>query len=197
MTRWELNGDYFEACNCDVACPCIFSSYPPPDGHCSVIMACHVDSGKFGDTKLDGLNTFLAVYSPGPMDKVKWKVAMYIDSKANRTQSEALEAIFTKKQAGGMFASSIGEYLGSKSAGIQYATDGKTRSLKIRGIADVEVEDFMGPNGKPTSFKNAHGLAPNLLYVAKSKKLEYKDHGMNWQISGKNSYHAPFSWKGG
>jgi hypothetical protein len=159
-------------------------------------MACHVDSGKFGDTKLDGLNTFLAVYSPGPMDKVKWKVAIYIDSKANRAQSEALEAIFTKKEAGGMFASSIGEYLGSKSVGIRYATDGKTRSLKIQGIADVEVEDFMGPNGKPTSFKNAHGLAPNLLYVAKSKKLKYKDHGMNWQISGKNSYHAPFSWKG-
>ncbi len=192
MTMWELKGDYFEACNCDVACPCIFSSYLPPDGHCSVIMACHLDSGRLGNTRLDGLNVFLAFYSRGPMDKVKWKVAMYIDSKANKTQSEALEAIFTKN----LFASSIGEYLGSRSAGIQYTIDRKTRSLRIQGIADVEVEDFIGPNGKTTEFKNAHWLAPDLLYVAKSKKLKYEDHGMNWQISGKNSYHAPFSRKG-
>jgi hypothetical protein len=195
LTKWELKGDYFEACNCDVACPCIFSSYPPPDGHCSVVLAAHVNSGQFGDTRLDGLNTFVAVYSPGPMDKVKWKVAMYIDSRANSAQSEALEAIFTKEQEGGLFASAIGEYLGSKSAEIRYTADGKTRSLIIQGIADVEVEDFLGPNGRPTEFKNAHSLAPELLYVAKSRRLNYNDHGMNWQISGKNGYHAPFSWK--
>jgi hypothetical protein len=196
LTKWELKGDYFEACNCDVACPCIFSSYPPPDGHCTVIAACHFDSGRFDDTRLDGLNAFLAVDSPGPMDKVKWKAALYIDSKANKAQSEALEAIFTKEQAGGLFAKAIGEYLGSKRVGIQYAVNGKTRSVKIQGIANVEVDDFIGPNGKPTEFRNAHGLAPDLLYVAKSKRLKYKDHGMNWQISDKNSYHAPFSWKG-
>lgn len=191
-----MKGDYFEACNCDVACPCIFSSYPPPDGHCTVMFACHVDSGRFDDTRLDGLNVFVAVDSPGPMDKVKWKVAMYVDSRASTAQSEALEAIFTNEEAGGMFASAIGEYLGSRSALIEYTADGKTRSVKVQGIADVEVEDFVKRNGKTAEFRNAHGLAPDLLYVAKSNKLEYKDHGMTWQISGKNSYHAPISWNG-
>ena len=60
----------------------------------------------------------------------------------------------------------------------------------------MEVEDFVKRNGKTAEFRNAHGLAPDLLYVAKSNKLEYKDHGMTWQISGKNSYHAPISWNG-
>jgi hypothetical protein len=159
------------------------------------MLACHVDSGGFDDTRLDGLNVFVAIDSPGPMDKVKWKLAMYLDSKASKAQSEALEAIFTKKEAGGMFASAIGEYLGSRSAKIEYTVAGKTRSVKVQGIADVEVEDFTKLNGKTAEFRNAHGLAPDLLYVAKSNKLEYKDHGMDWQITDKNSYHAPFSWK--
>ena len=195
MPNWELKGNYFEACNCDVACPCIFSSYPPPDGYCSVLVACHFDSGKFDGTRLDGLNAVFAVYSPGPMDKVKWKVAMYIDSKADRAQFEALKAIFTEKQAGGLFAGAIGEFLGATGAEIQYSIDGKKRSMKISDIADVEVEDVIGPNGKTPIFENAHPLAATLLYVAKSKKLIYNDHGMNWEISGKNSYHAPISWK--
>ena len=31
--EWKVTGTYFEACNCDVACPCIFLS-PPTTGEC-------------------------------------------------------------------------------------------------------------------------------------------------------------------
>lgn len=27
-TEWKVSGTYFEACNCDVACPCVFTSAP-------------------------------------------------------------------------------------------------------------------------------------------------------------------------
>jgi hypothetical protein len=29
QTRWQLAGDYFENCNCDVVCPCLFSPNAP------------------------------------------------------------------------------------------------------------------------------------------------------------------------
>jgi len=43
-TQWRLTGDYFENCNCDVACPCLFSAAAPltsrpSQGACDVVLA--------------------------------------------------------------------------------------------------------------------------------------------------------------
>jgi hypothetical protein len=57
----------------------------------------------------------LAVYSPaGRMLEVKWKVALYVDERANQDQRDALKQIFSG-QAGGHLAGVaplIGEVLG-------------------------------------------------------------------------------------
>jgi hypothetical protein len=45
---WQLKGTYFEACNCNVACPCVFLS-APSEGECRVLVAWHVDQGKDGE----------------------------------------------------------------------------------------------------------------------------------------------------
>jgi hypothetical protein len=29
MAKWQLTGDYFENCNCDVVCPCLVSTSAP------------------------------------------------------------------------------------------------------------------------------------------------------------------------
>ncbi|MFP6650784.1 MAG: DUF1326 domain-containing protein, partial [Dehalococcoidia bacterium] len=54
-TKWSISGTYFEACNCEIACPCVFLS-APTDEDCTVLIAWHIESGSFGDTALDGLN---------------------------------------------------------------------------------------------------------------------------------------------
>lgn len=196
MTKWELKGDYFEACNCDVGCPCVFLS-PPTDGDCTVFLAYHIDKGKFGDTRLDGLNAALAVYSPGHMMKVKWKVGLYLDSAASKAQADALGQIFGGKVGGAPagLAPFIGEILGVRNLPMTYKVAGKKRSLKIPKVADLEVEDIEGAGGKAISIQNSPLTQPS-VYVAKSKKLEYSDYGMSWEISDKNSFHSPISWKG-
>ena len=52
-TGWWLRGDYFENCNCDIVCPCLFSSKAPmtsapTEGACEVSLAFQVDEGRFG-----------------------------------------------------------------------------------------------------------------------------------------------------
>ena len=96
---WKIAGSYFEVCNCDVACPCLFLS-PPTSGDCTLLLAWHIDHGRFGQIDLDGLNAVLAVHSPGHMLEVKWKVALYIDERANQDRQDALTQIFSG-QAGG------------------------------------------------------------------------------------------------
>jgi hypothetical protein len=61
---WKIAGSYFEACNCNVACPCVFTN-PPTGGECTVLIAWHIDQGSFGEIDLEGLNAVLAAYSPG------------------------------------------------------------------------------------------------------------------------------------
>ena len=132
MTQWKLTGTYFETCNCEVACPCVFAS-PPTEGVCTAIVAWHVKHGMFGDVALDGLNVALLVDATGNMVENKWKVAAYIDEKASEAQMNALLTIFSG-QAGGhpaVLASFFGEHLGTKSVPMHYQGNGKNRSLKI------------------------------------------------------------------
>jgi hypothetical protein len=189
VSKWELKGDYFEACNCEVTCPCIFLS-PPTGDDCTVLLAWHVNKGKFGDTKMDDLNVAMAIYSPGHMQKVKWKAALYLDSRANKAQADALVQIY-----GGRYKEFIGEILGTRTVPINYEVSGNRRSLSISKLAALEVEDVVSPDGTVSTIQNAPFYSP-LAYVAKSKKFTYVDYGMNWKISDKNSFHHPFSEKG-
>ncbi|HTJ09727.1 MAG TPA: DUF1326 domain-containing protein, partial [Candidatus Binataceae bacterium] len=134
---WTLKGSYFETCNCETACPCVFLS-PPTEGDCTVLLAWHVDEGRFGAVSLDGLNVALAVHSPGHMAEVKWKAALYLDERASGEQREALTKIFSGQAGGhlGRVAQHIGEVLGVRSVPIDYRADGKRRSVRVGNVAD-------------------------------------------------------------
>lgn len=199
MTTWNLKGSYFETCNCEAACPCLFLS-APNDGECTALVAWHVEQGNFGDVKLDGLNVALAVHSPGHMAQVKWRVALYLDDKANEAQSGALTQIFAGKAGGhpAMLASHIGEVIGVKAAPMTFQVSGKQRSLNMGKIAEATIEDIEGQGGAKVTVSN-HPLciAPGQTgVVSRSKALRYEDHGLSWQFSNKNGFHSPFTYQG-
>jgi hypothetical protein len=198
-SKWNLTGTYFEACNCNVACPCVFTS-DPTYGNCTVLLAWHIERGKHGDVALDGLNTSLAIYSPGNMLKTKWDVALYIDEKASPAQRDALTKIFGGQSGGEPAALGplIGKVLGVKHVPITYQAKGKERSMRIPNIAEMEVVAVDGQGGKLVTIENEPLTAvPNqTTVVARSKKLSYHDHGLNWDITGKNGFYSPFSFKG-
>lgn len=197
--KWSLKGTYFESCNCDATCPCIFLS-DPTEGNCTALVAWHIDQGSFGSTKLDGLNVVLAAMAPGNMVKTKWKAAAYLDKRATGEQKNALATIFTG-QAGGhpaVLASFIGEMMGAHDAKIDFHAEGKSYSLSIEGVAEVEIASIAGAGGSDVTV-SGHPLcvAPGFAAtVARSKKLAYKDHGQSWNLSEKNGLHSPFAYQG-
>ena len=144
--KWQAKGDYFETCNCQTLCPCIFLS-PPTDGDCSVLVGWHIESGKFGDASLDGLNVAALFHSPGPMYQGNWSAALYLDSRASDQQSDALTKIFSG-QAGGAPAALhplISKVLGVKSAEIAYHANGRTRRMTIRDVGESESKRWRAP----------------------------------------------------
>ena len=197
--KWKLTGTYFEACTCDVACPCTFLS-APTRGDCTALAGWHIEAGNFTNVDLEGLNVALALYSPGHMLETKWRVALYLDETASEKQKNALTQIFTG-QAGGHMSNLvplIGEVLGISSVPIEYGSKGKQRRLKIGDVGETEVEAIQDSNGADVIINNAPlGIAPgHPLIVAKSKKLSYKDYGLECEISGKNGYYSPFTYQG-
>jgi len=198
-SKWKIKGTYFETCNCDAACPCVFLS-SPTTGDCTVLIGWHIASGHFEETDLKGLNAVMAVHSPGHMLEVPWRAALYVDNRGSAAQQEALTGIFSG-QAGGhpsVLASHVGEFLGVKSVEIDYRESGKNRRLSIPGIAEAEIEAIGGQGGVETTIAG-HPLciAPGYsAVVAKSRRLNYDDHGMRWEISQKNGFYSPFAYNG-
>jgi hypothetical protein len=197
-SSWKVSGSYFETCNCEVACPCIFLS-PPTNGECTALLAWHIDQGRFDDVNLEGLNAVLAVHSPGLMIEGKWKVALYVDDRGDQSQQNALTQIFSG-QAGGHLAALgplIGEVLGAKAAPIEYQSEGKRRSLRLGEIAAAEIEGLPGQEGGDITIAGPPLVAvPGVsLVVAKSKQTRFNDYGLSWEVSNKNGFFSPFTYQ--
>ena len=62
--KWRFEGDYFEACNCDTVCSCIFLGNPD-QGQCDLIGAWHIQNGHYENTRLDTLNVAALFHTPG------------------------------------------------------------------------------------------------------------------------------------
>jgi len=202
-TQWQLSGDYFENCNCDVVCPCLFSPAPPltsrpTQGVCDVALAFHIDRGNYGQVALDGLNLALIAHTPGPMADGNWAIAVYVDERADDRQAEALSAIFSGAEGGPMasFAPLIATNLGVKKAPITYRITGKTRSTEIPGIMHMSVEPLPSLRANEEIWVSAgHPFSPDRLALAVGGAgSTFADHGMRWDNTGKNGQYAPMSW---
>jgi hypothetical protein len=198
VSKWSLKGSYFETCNCEVECPCIFMS-APSHGDCTVLVAWHIDEGNFDKlNNLGGLNVVGIFHSPGNMFTTKWRVALYIDDKASKEQSDALTKIFAG-QAGGApaaLASFVGEVAGVKKVKIEYSATGKNRSVKIPQIAEAEIEAIEGQGGSTVSIQN-HPVAVSpgqVATVAKSTAFRAHDLGFEIELSNKSGLYAPFKY---
>jgi hypothetical protein len=197
---WSLKGTYFETCNCNVACPCVFLS-PPSEGECRVLVAWHVDQGQDDQTDLSGLNVAMAITTPGTMVETKWRAALYLDERASDPQKQALIRIFAGKAGGHpqALASFVEDVLGVASVRIDYRAEGKRRSVVIPNIVDAEIEAIEGQgDGEVTVSGHPLCIAPGEpAVVAKSKRLDYTDHDMTWSISDGNGFYSPFAYQGG
>jgi hypothetical protein len=109
-TKWKLEGDYFEGCNCDSICPSIFNG-DPDEGYCNLTAVWHIQKGSYdadGNHKinLDALNVVALFHTPGNMlTGPKWNAALYIDERASKEQTDSLTTIYSGQAGGGLCCS--------------------------------------------------------------------------------------------
>lgn len=202
QTRWQITGDYFENCNCDVVCPCLLSpnqplTSRPTAGACEVAFGFHIDRGSYGAATLDGLNVAMIARTPGPMAQGNWSVALYLDERADEQQYQALQAIFTGAVGGPLSALAplISTVLGVKALPITFRKEGKRRSVEIPSVMQLSVHPLpsMDPD-KEIWAVNAHPFASEVAMAIGDEKSTWTDYGMHWDNSGKNGHYAAINW---
>lgn len=195
---WNLQGDYFETCNCVTACPCVWLQ-PPTEGNCKLLVAWHIDRGHFNDQSLDGINVALACYSPGHMKDGNWQAALYVDEQAEDQQFDAITQIFGGKQGGhpAILMSFVSEILGVKKVKIDYQVQGDKRRLSIPDIAQAEIESIQGIGGGDATIENPPlcVVPSHPAVVARSNDYQYHDYDKKWEFTDRNGYYSPFSYQ--
>lgn len=206
QTRWHIVGDYFENCNCAIACPCLFSSQrpftaKPTEGFCETAYVCHITHGTYGSIVLDDLNAVMMAHMPGTFAEGNWSIALYLDERADSEQRQALEAIFSASAGGplGLIAPLISTVLGVKFVPITFKIEGKRRSVEIPDIMQLAVRPLpsIGDSVEEIWALNAHPLAPKLALAVGEQSSTWRDYGMRWDNSGKHGHYASIDWSNG
>ena len=193
-----VEGDYFEVCNCDVSCNCVWLGSATQD-HCDVLLAWHVASGNKDGVDLSGLNAVMAVHSPQRMTDGGWRVALYLDDQASAEQAEALGAVFSGG-AGGHLAGLgplIGEVAGVEPAAITFEKSGRSLHAEVSGVLSMSSEQIVGLDGQePAVITNVpFGAVTQPIRQGTAEDVSYRGH-WSTDFSGTNSFVTDFQYEG-
>lgn len=148
VPRWELQVDYVESCNCDFACPCNFSGYPT-GGLCEALVAYHIKKGRFGTTRLDGLDVIYAAAWPKAIHQGGGTLRLYISQGASPEQRVALVRIFSGKAKGNgpfeLFGGTMATIETPVFAPIELRIAGRESSFRVPGHIEVALAPFTNP----------------------------------------------------
>lgn len=194
---WTITGDYVEACNCDVACQCIWME-PPDDNFCTVSIAWHITDGQYGDIDLSGLHAALLIRSEeGVMldPDTAWNAVLLVDEEADDDQQAALEDIYLG-QAGGIFAAAADTHVENAevaTAPFSFTRDGADFSIEIGNVVSMDVVGKRGFNEElgriaPHPFTKSTEMQTGKSTTA---TVSYNDE-FTWDVSENNAFLCDF-----
>lgn len=194
---FTVEGDYFEVCSCDVSCPCIWLR-PADRDACDVFLAFHIQRGSKDGVDLSGLNSVVAIHSPKQMTDGGWKVALYVDDRADSKQADAMGAIFSG-QAGGYLAA-LGPLIAEatvSSAPITFErSNGSYRATAGRAL-EMGAEELKGLDEKtaPVISNPLLSAVPQPVRQGKATSARY-DGDWSIKFDGTNSFITEFKYEG-
>lgn len=195
---FSVEGDYFEVCNCDVSCNCVWLGAATQE-NCELFLAWHVTSGDKDGVDLSGLNAVMVVHTPKHMTDGGWKVALYLDDRATPEQSEALGAVFSGGAGGHLAAVGplIGEIAGVGPARISFDKSDGSLHAEVAGALSMSSDPVAGLDPQtPAVITNAtFGVVTQPVRQARARDASY--HGY-WSadFSGTNSFITDFRYEG-
>jgi hypothetical protein len=196
---WKLSGSYFEACSCDVICPCTASlSFGATRDRCKVVLVFNVKDGDVDGTDVSGLTVAAVGDTPKVMSDGNWRLGVVIDAAASDEQAEKLGGVFSGALGGPMEALGplVGENLGVERLPIEVHEDGLKHSIRVGDDIDFEIEDivpFGVETGEPAKLTGIFHPAGSELAVAHATRSTVNAFGISYEARAAFSA-SEFSW---
>jgi hypothetical protein len=196
---WNLRGNYFETCSCELMCPCNLSfDHGATYDYCRVTLVFGIKEGQVEGTDIGGCTLAVIVDSPKVMTEGNWRVGVFVDDQATDEQFEKLVQVFSGQLGGpmAMLAPLVGEMAGAERAPIEVREDGRLHSVRIGDAIDFEVEDIVPygvETGEPVRFHGQFHPVGSDLTMAEAKRSRINAFGIAYE--GKSGLSkSDFSW---
>jgi hypothetical protein len=196
---WNLKGNYFETCSCELMCPCNLSfDHGATYDYCRVVLVFEIQEGEVEGTDIAGTTLALIADTPKVMTEGNWKLGVFVDEGASDEQTDKLVQVFSGQVGGPMagLAPLVGEMLGVERVPIEVQHDGLRHSVRIGDAIDFEIEDivpFGVETGEPVRFSGMFHPVASDITMAEAKRSRIDAFGISYE--GKTGLSkSGFSW---
>jgi hypothetical protein len=156
---YELRGQFLEACDCRVMCPC-WSQQDPDENSCTGVTAWYVEQGQINGLDVSNLIAVSVSHHGGHRHGAKARVALCIDERATDAQQQALVDAFTGKLGGPLreLADMTDELGAVQLEPITFTSDGSTTEVVVGSAVTVAMRLIAGSTNRIISVADG-GLA--------------------------------------
>lgn len=197
---WNIKGVLIIACNCEYGCPCNVNGRPTT-GKCEGGWTWQIEQGKYGDTKLDGLNVGLYANWPAAIHEGNGVATSLVDDRADPAQREALTTLVEGRGGGpwAIFRKTFKELNGPHVVRYEVQTEPRLPSVKGGDKLALETEWIRNPVTKETTHPRLalpEGLLVKDLALVGSKRFALDAGEVKYDHSGRYAAFGFFQYFG-
>jgi hypothetical protein len=196
---YEMRGQFLEACDCQVMCPCWFEQDPDED-ECTGISTWYVEQGQINGVDVSDLITVSVSSHGGHRHGAAAWVALLIDERASQQQEEALVAAFSGKLGGplGELAEMTHEVSSVQRAHIELTSDGATTRVTAGQAVSAVMSPLTGSTGRVITVADGalattHGT-PTEVGRSSTLQLHLGDPRLDLEIESRSANRGRFTY---
>src|SRR4051794_22214856 len=142
---WKMSAKYYEACNCELGCPCNMDGFPS-HGKCEGSVAFQVTEGSREGVDLSGAKVAAAVKWPGAIHEGNGTMALFVD--CTDDQRDALLAILTAQDPGlpwEILTATITDIHGPFFETVEINDNGTDSLVRVSDKFQMQLQTFKDP----------------------------------------------------
>jgi hypothetical protein len=199
---WRIQGTYFESCNCDPICPCRkidgVSGGRSTHGVCMGVLSWLIEEGSANGVDLSGAPVALALRYSDDEEGSPWTWVLYLDSRSDQEQRDALEGIFTGRLGGDPeshfpWVWKPSELLAVRPVEIELDHTRRRQLLRIRDRVSVRIRDRYGGPETVTCVIPGHDRTGEEL---EADEITVEDGPLEFSYRGVCGFGSTFDYSG-
>ena len=197
---WRVKGSYYEACNCQVVCPCRRegkrqggrSTY----GECDFVLSWWITEGEIDGRDLAGRKVVMVGHYSDDEAGSPWRVSILVDTAATPQQFADITDIFLGRLGGDthqQYGNAIDEVLGMHRADIDLVHEKRRWRIGVQRLIEVRSVEPADVSGPVSCGIPGHGQ-PGTEMVSDVISVDLDE--FHWDFASRCSFESRFSYSG-